>query len=454
MIRMKLSFCLTLALAFAFSAPPAATSQHHPPQFPSGRSQGFYITTFTGVSPDSGKSRVAVMYRFPRNFLVFTRDAGEGANGYTARCDISFELHDAKGSPVVQRLTTRTFHSADNAERAPDTLSYAGGFNFDIDPGEFSARFEATDVESKRMYRDDSLAVSVPKFLSDSLALSGLLLTSLPADSLAGTLAPLNYGTTIPFGSRPQGVVQLYLPPGSAPAKIVIEMYRHAGEQTPRQLVLRDSVPPERLRPAAEYTVDEQSGALIPGSRTVPRVSMASFPLALDTLQQGNYMLEVVCSSGAITRTTRQHVTLRWIGMPVSLRSLATAIAPMKYILPEEEYDNLSSAGPEEQIVLFEAYWKKHDTSPLTAFNEMMEEFYKRVDHAAASYATLREPNGVRSDRGKVYILYGPPEHVDRRLLPSAPPQEIWLYERLKKKVLFLDPTHSGDYKLLSMEAM
>jgi len=446
---------LTLGLALTFSAPPTAAAQHHPSQFQSGRTQGFFVTTFSEVSPDSGKRRVVVTYRLPRNFLVFTRDEGGTATtGYTARCDVSFELRDAKGTPVVQRLTTRTFHSGDNGERAPDTLSYSGGFDFDVVPGEFSARFEATDIESKCMYRDDSLSVTVPRYSPDSLALSGLLFASVQTDTLNDRLTPLNYGTTIPFGSRAEGFVEIYLPPGSGAPHLVYEMYRHAGEQSSRQLVLRDSVPSERLHPAVGYTVDEQSGSLIPGIQTLPHVMAARFQLALDTLQQGNYMLELVCSGRAGTRTTRQRVTIRWMGMPVSLRSLATAIAPMKYILPEEEYDDLASAGPEEQIRLFEAYWKKHDTSPATAFNEMMEEFYKRVDHAAASYATLREPNGVRCDRGKVYILYGPPEKVERKLLPSSPPQEVWFYERLKKKVVFLDPTRSGDYKLLSMEAM
>jgi hypothetical protein len=127
MIRMKLLFCLTLGLALTLSAPAAATAQHHPPPLQSGRSQGFYVTSFSAVSPDSGKRRVVVAYRLPRNFLVFTRDEGGSSTfGYTARCDVSFELRDAKGTPVVQRLTTRTFRSGDNAEHSPDTLSYSG----------------------------------------------------------------------------------------------------------------------------------------------------------------------------------------------------------------------------------------------------------------------------------------------------------------------------------------
>jgi hypothetical protein len=68
------------------------------------------------------------------------------------------------------------------------------------------------------------------------------------------------------------------------------------------------------------------------------------------------------------------------------------------------------------------------------------------------TYSTLKEENGMKSDRGRVYILYGPPTRVERRLIPSSSPQEIWYYERLKKKIIFLDPGRAGDYKLLSME--
>jgi hypothetical protein len=83
-----------------------------------------------------------------------------------------------------------------------------------------------------------------------------------------------------------------------------------------------------------------------------------------------------------------------------------------------------------------------------------MTEYYRRVDLAMRTFGTLRQPDGFRSDRGRIYVLYGPPTTTDRTLNPVSGFQEIWTYGHLKKQFMFVDQNKSGNYVLVSTTAL
>jgi GWxTD domain-containing protein len=134
--------------------------------------------------------------------------------------------------------------------------------------------------------------------------------------------------------------------------------------------------------------------------------------------------------------------------MPLSLTDLDIATLPLQYITTEDEYSALREGGRSSRIEKFDEFWSKKDPTPETAYNEMMAEFYKRVDIATAAYRTLKEQNGALTDRGKIFILYGKPTTTDRMLKPGDVPREIWKYSFLKKMFVFEDPSRQGNYKL------
>jgi hypothetical protein len=83
-----------------------------------------------------------------------------------------------------------------------------------------------------------------------------------------------------------------------------------------------------------------------------------------------------------------------------------------------------------------------------------MAEYYQRCDYALENFGTLRQANGIKTDRGKIYILYGPPAKTERLLTPGTPPKEIWYYDNLGMKFIFVDESRAGNYKLLSSEKL
>ena len=96
------------------------------------------------------------------------------------------------------------------------------------------------------------------------------------------------------------------------------------------------------------------------------------------------------------------------------------------------------------------AFWAKRDPTPKTLYNELMAEYYRRVDYAYINFATLRERDGARTDKGKVYILYGQPTKIERKYTPGRPTEEIWYYEPIRRKFVFTD--QYGSFKLTSVE--
>jgi GWxTD domain-containing protein len=121
----------------------------------------------------------------------------------------------------------------------------------------------------------------------------------------------------------------------------------------------------------------------------------------------------------------------------------------MQNLMSPEELDSLRKGSEAEVIGRFEDFWVGKDRTPGDAYNEVMNEYYSRVDHARETFGTLKKSDGSRTDRGRIYILFGPPSRSERKLDPAGF-VEIWSYESASKQFIFLDETKTGNYVLTS----
>lgn len=119
----------------------------------------------------------------------------------------------------------------------------------------------------------------------------------------------------------------------------------------------------------------------------------------------------------------------------------------------------------EEREAYIEQFWLRRDPTPDTVENEFKEEHYRRI-----AYANERFASGIpgwKTDRGRIYIIHGPPDEIESH--PSGgsydrPPEEgggftstfpfeKWRYryiEGIGNDVIleFVDPSMSGEYRL------
>jgi GWxTD domain-containing protein len=82
------------------------------------------------------------------------------------------------------------------------------------------------------------------------------------------------------------------------------------------------------------------------------------------------------------------------------------------YIITDEEraaFKQLSN--DEERDSFIEAFWQRRDPTPDTVENEFKEEHYRRIAYANEHYAAGIP--GWKTDRGRMYIVYGQPDEIE-----------------------------------------
>ncbi len=136
------------------------------------------------------------------------------------------------------------------------------------------------------------------------------------------------------------------------------------------------------------------------------------------------------------------------------------------YIITDEErkaFKQMSTDEEREQFV--EQFWLRRDPTPDTVENEYKEEHYRRI-----AYANERFASGVpgwKTDRGRIYIMFGPPDERDEH--PSGGtyerpvaegggetttfPFEDWRYRYIEGigndvTIEFVDTTMTGEYHM------
>ena len=138
----------------------------------------------------------------------------------------------------------------------------------------------------------------------------------------------------------------------------------------------------------------------------------------------------------------------------------------VRYIItPEEEATFKRLSNDEERDQFIEQFWLRRDPTPDTPENEFKEEHYRRIAYANEHFAAGIP--GWRTDRGRIYIIWGPPDEIDSHPSggtydrpmeegggsTSTYPFEDWRYryiEGIGNEVIleFVDSCQCGDYHL------
>jgi GWxTD domain-containing protein len=134
-------------------------------------------------------------------------------------------------------------------------------------------------------------------------------------------------------------------------------------------------------------------------------------------------------------------------------------------ISPEERQAFLQLATNEEREQFIEQFWLRRSNNPDLPDNDFKEEHYRRIAYANEHFASGIP--GWKTDRGRMYIMWGPADEVeshptggtyDRPMeegggSTTTYPWETWRYrymEGIGENVIweFVDPSGSGEYRL------
>lgn len=136
-----------------------------------------------------------------------------------------------------------------------------------------------------------------------------------------------------------------------------------------------------------------------------------------------------------------------WNEKPKSLYNTEDAIESMNIIGYKNIADSLLDYSDEEQYSALFNYWNRFDDDNSTSFNEIFYEFYSRIDFIRHEYNSLGKNDGLKTDRGKTYLLFGEPDKIERTYSEIYNVLEIWSYSSLNEKVYFSDKTGTGKFE-------
>jgi GWxTD domain-containing protein len=127
-------------------------------------------------------------------------------------------------------------------------------------------------------------------------------------------------------------------------------------------------------------------------------------------------------------------------------------LSKVRYVITKLERKTFLNLPLAERKPFIEEFWKKRDPTPDTEVNEFKDEYFKRIDEA--NHLFTEGSPGWLQDRGRIYILLGPPwnrETYPRGITFYGQPTEIWYYGYFP--IAFVDEAWNGDYKLDPMSA-
>jgi GWxTD domain-containing protein len=116
-------------------------------------------------------------------------------------------------------------------------------------------------------------------------------------------------------------------------------------------------------------------------------------------------------------------------------------------ITPEEREAFLRLTSDPERDKFVQQFWARRNPNPGGVNNPFRQEHYRRIAYADAHFAASGEP-GWESDRGHVYIVFGPPDSIDSHPgggIDSTKPHEIWHYRSIQvQEPSVMNPNGSG----------
>lgn len=137
-----------------------------------------------------------------------------------------------------------------------------------------------------------------------------------------------------------------------------------------------------------------------------------------------------------------------WQDMPVSLLQLDVAIEMLRYIVHEQTIEDVLKKKNEDKMSWFNSFWDSKDPIRATAKNELMNEYYSRIDFAFDQFSTASQPEGYDSDQGRIYIKIGPPKEIIRTFPTSRRVIEEWIYPN--RTFIFAASSGFGDFILVN----
>ncbi|MEL6443023.1 MAG: GWxTD domain-containing protein [Bacteroidota bacterium] len=430
---------LIVALVLA-AAPLSAQRAAYEPEF--------FAETMVGPA-EGDQARLDVYASAPyKNLRFLSRDEGFEAT-YTITADLYRADADGNAQTLVEsRQWERRVTVPDYDATQADSLLDATTQTLALNAGRYLLEIQLEDGASRRAFVRE-IPVTVPDFTM-GLSLAGPILLN-AYDAATQTLEP-NVSTVV---ESERETLTVFYEIVSDRAQSLTVAYEVISEARARELPSARTFARGLLGMDTSEEDRADEGIVLDGMTRVDvqaGASPATLDLPMDEIKAGTYRLQLalVDAEGTVQASADKAFDVRWTGLDAQIRDLDAAISQLRYIAKDRDVRSILDAETQdERLARFISFWERRDPTPGTRRNERMEEYYYRVHFANENYGRFRE-NGWNTDRGEVFVRFGEPDFVEEhRFNYSVEPYEIWYYNRLGRRFIFVDEKGFGNYQLL-----
>jgi len=386
---------------------------------------------------------VEVYYGFAHNALTYKSDS----IGTSGALDITIVIY--QGDSLVAGDRWLVPHRHDDSTAGDESMSLVGHFTSQLRGANYVLKVLGRDRHDPT--RRDSIIMDLPirPYPGTTQVISDIEFASVIRPGKQGGQFYKNTLEVIP------NVSGLYGP--GQPCYYYAEAYNLSPDDKPGTYTVRTTV---------FDAVGREVASRVRAKRNTGESSVLVDQLAVDTVRTGTYtlVLALVDTGGRTLSTSGKKffVYNPALGVDSTLLTSASGLPIPIYLSMGEpeldrEFDWLRyEAGPEERDSyerlegadakrrFLSDFWRKRPAG-------VREEYLARVHYVNAAFA-LGSKEGYRTDRGRVYITYGPPDDIDRH--PSevdSRPYEIWSFNAIQGGVtfVFVQRTPGGDHELV-----
>lgn len=408
---------------------------------------------------ENGEGQISVIFRLDYDFIPFLKtrpnmDTPTPESQYFAPVRMGLEIFEGKAprsgrkssdALSVFRENWQDTVWVDTFEQTKSRYDYTQGYiSTTLEPGDYHYELQLSRAGSVREQSSNRRNFSLPDFTkADSTSFILLKDFDKTDDMLSATF--LNFGNEVLYG---QDYSILFMVPdtdGDESFTLSLQQLSVGSESKDtvftKELTDQDYIYPDSF---SVQSTDSEIKLKSATSKEGDRFAVVHIPN--QEFENASFSIQLH-KEGVEKPVDTRRVNSQWLDMPVSLYNLDIAIEMMKYIVDDNQLDRLRSGSTSEKEQKFREFWKQRDPSPDTEFNELMAEYYNRIDYAYQNFSSLQVP-GYETDQGRAYILYGPPEDIERRLPADGPTREVWEYNN--RTLIFEATTGFGDFKLIS----
>jgi GWxTD domain-containing protein len=401
---------------------------------------------------EEGRTLIEGAVEIPYTLMTFER-AGETLQ---ARANVEVMVEKAGGESVYNTSHEITAEAFNEAMAGSSRVSTIETFAIYAPAGEYTTKARVTDIGSGRSFEVSRplMIPATPPLISDMLMANQV---RKDVRLQEGAYLPYLIGTTM-FNPNPRRAFYRDSP-----------MLYFYYEVNPEAL----AEPHESV--ALDMRVKDATGTVVKdlGKRMITVTEDRNFDVgafSIAGLAPGAYELEVVCADCGAGMSAASEFEVLAPGERLAFLEPATpaAQAPdLKYyadfsvaqvdsviqvldiFLTPAQKELLGTLNETGKKQFLNRFMDSADPDPESPENEFKQAVEQRLAYANQFFTSSQNP-GYKTDRGRIYLLYGPPtETIDKPVEATAGPYVIWNYSNQGETFAFGDFRKDGSYQII-----